>query len=294
MEKIQYNLVKGNYHPRLFCNCETSNIYVLSDGRMLKVLKSWYLDICSSMVVDLEGKVCVADKMTMDSAIIIPEVVVYDGSRFIGFIMQHAKGISASIWDNNLTISQRRDLFLYADFYSKLEKIVRSSEDIVYPDLCTCDNIYVNAKGSDIFDLQLGDYDGLQVGRYPSASISSSLGCSSQYITSKKYFDNNLFKKELDKKSLIMLYFLFTFSVDLNKVGMINPFDGKRVTLDDFFGVIGLDDWDVMDKVWRIFHDNKENEYLGDDVFRIAENYTMNVEPNPFQKGYFKELVPKR
>ena len=60
------------------------------------------------------------------------------------------------------------DLFMYADIHTKLENIVRSTDDIVYPDICTCDNIYVDSSNGN--KIQLIDYDGLQVGIYPSIS----------------------------------------------------------------------------------------------------------------------------
>lgn len=97
-----------------------------------------------------------------------------------------------------------------------------------------------------------------------------------------KYINSDMsFKKELDIKSLIHLYFLTTFHMDLTKVGQFYPGTNNRVTLDDFFNCIHLDDWDIMDKVYKVMYGNSSNEYLGDDVFRIADTYRMHAYPVP-------------
>ena len=38
---------------------------------------------------------------------------------------------------------------------------------------------------------------------------------------------------------------------------------------------IGLDDHSVVDKVWKIYCNDQENEYLGEDVFRLADRYKL-------------------
>ena len=48
-------------------------------------------------------------------------------------------------------------------------------------------------------------------------------------------YQKDLFTKNLDKKSLILLYFLCTFHVDLNKVGIISPVTKTVITLDEIF-----------------------------------------------------------
>ena len=50
-----------------------------------------------------------------------------------------------------------------------------------------------------------------------------------------------------------------------------------------------------MHKVWKVFEGNQKNEYLGDDVFRLAEDYNVIIDKN-YHKGniYLKKLVRKR
>lgn len=112
-------------------------------------------------------------------------------------------------------------------------------------------------------------------------------------MNNTKYFTNeSLFTKELDQKSSIFLYFLDTFNVNLNKVGMIDPSNGKPITLNDIFSFINLDDDDLCHKTWKIFQNDRANEYLGDDVFRIADKYNMNVLAR-LGDSYIKRLTKK-
>ncbi len=291
MKKVLYDDVKAQHYLKFLTRSQMATIYQLEDGRILKVFNPIYLMLDGN----LEKKLLYGDNVPCDSVIIVPEEIVYnnDGS-LVGFIMDPAKGISLVQWEKRLSMSDRCNLFLYADFYSKLEKAVRTTPNIVYPDLCTCDNIYVDSQESKVLGLQFIDYDGLQIDKFPSIAISSVLGNEAQYFSSEKYFQNSLFTKELDKKSLIMIYFLFTFNVNLNKIGVIEPFSQKKITLDDIFQILGLEDWDFMNKVWKIFQNDQANEYLGDDVFRIAEEYNMGAVASPLGNGYLKSLRPKR
>ena len=287
MNKIELQYLVKTKQPRLLSGGETAITYKLSDGKIFKHFKQGPLLLLKSVSVDIEQKVLEAQNIKINPAIIKPESIVYGNGLFQGYTMKAARGIDYNTWENNLTISERKDLYGYAYIYSNLESIVQSTPDIVYPDLCTCDNIYVNGKG-----IQLIDYDGLQVGNNLSLSISTTLGPIEQYINSKKYRNGKLFTKELDKKSLILLYFLTTFNVNLNNVGKIDSTTGKPITLDDVFRCINLNDYDMMNKVWKIFENNKDNEYLGADVFRIAEDYKMEITPI-YNNLYFKRLVRK-
>lgn len=113
-----------------------------------------------------------------------------------------------------------------------------------------------------------------------------------KYFFNSKYCRQGYFTKKLDKSSSILLYFLTTFNANLNNIGKINPRTGQAVTLDDFFKVINLDDPDLCHKVWKTFHDDRTNDFLGDTVYNIADKYDMYV----FGKadtGYLKALTKK-
>ena len=91
-----------------------------------------------------------------------------------------------------------------------------------------------------------------------------------------------------------MLYFSLVFNVGLQNIGRsVSP--NHRMTLDDVFSALAIDDVELYEKVSRVFDYHVPNEYLGDTVFRIADEYDLKVDPVPIQAGcYEKRLVKKK
>ena len=289
MIKIQFKEI--NKGLRLLHIGEYSRIYQLPNGNFFKAFNITYLNMFKQSGFDMERKILETPDLVTNSSIIKPISAVYNGGLFVGFIMPRALGINYNEWDSNLSLRQRSNLLMYANQYKRLEDIIKNTPNIVYPDICTCDNIYVNSSG-----IQLIDYDGLQINNHPTVSFSTTLGDYRTYLPISKYCDNSeggfpLFTKELDKKSLILLYFLTTFNIDLNKVGSRVPGSNRVLTLDDLFKILNLNDYDMMHKVWKLFNDKEQNDWLGEDVFRIADNYKMVVDPRPIDGKYLKKLV---
>lgn len=268
---------------------ETSEVYELSDGKILKVFTPFSLLIYNRCNIKMERKILEAKSIVSVPEIIVPESAVYNNGDFCGYISKKASGIDYNEYDDRLSLVDRSNLKMYADDHAKLESIVKRGNEagIVFPDLCTCDNIFVDANG----EMSLIDYDGLQIGDYVTPILSTSLGDQDQYYSSK-YYRNGLFTPELDKKSLIILYFLTAFNVNLNTLGMINPATNEKVTLDFIFEAIGLDDYDIQNKVWKCLQTKYENEFLGDDVYHIADYYDMVTVPVG-NRQYFKQLIKK-
>lgn len=267
-----------------------SAVFRLNNGSILKIYNPDFIYLQKKIGVDVEAKILDAVPLKMSPEILIPTSAVYtkDGT-FAGYIMPSANGIDYNSYDAGLTISQRKNLSKYADVHHKLESVLRRNTDIVFPDFCTCDNIFIDRNGK----IQFIDYDGLQVGKHKSISVSSSIGGGAG-LTSKYYTKNMYFTKELDKKSSIFLYYLTAFNIDLNKVGTLNPFTGQLITVEDIFQCINLDDPDLCHKTYKIFQDDQANEYLGDDVFRIAEKYDVEICEKSFNNTYLKKLIKKK
>lgn len=276
---------------KLLSKGEDATVIELNDRSVLKVFHPETIDICKKCGVDVESKILNAVPIKNSPEILVPtSAAYYEDGAFLGYTMSRASGISFNMYDKNLTIEQRRDLKKYASVHHKLESVLRRNKDIVFPDFCTCDNIFIDKRGN----IQFIDYDGLQVGKHRTMSLSTSLGDAEDIIKNPKYFTRDMYyTKDLDKRSSIILYFLCAFNVNLTKVGQIDPTTGRTVTLDDVFSAINLDDLDVCHKVWKIFQDNESNEFLGDDVFRISEKYDLNLLV-PGEGFYIKKLTKKR
>ena len=78
-------------------------------------------------------------------------------------------------------------------------------------------------------------------------------------------------------KSIIVMSLLISIIITIITVynGFNSTDNNKIKLLAQIFSAIGLDDYSIVDKVWKIYCDDQENEYLGDDVFRLADKYML-------------------
>ena len=290
MEKVDYNSL---YIKSKIGESETSNVYMLSDGSVLKI----FSDISKLMYlmagISLEQKIITATPIQNVEEILIPSKAVYNNDTFSGYISEYVEGKSFNEWEDELTLEQRTDLYMYGQMHSLVEGIVKraNGKKIIMPDLLTCDNIIITNDGK----IRIIDYDGLQIGKYKAVSMSTALGDPDMYNI-PKYMRSLLdFTHNLDKKSLIFLYFLTVFNINLLYVGQKHPATGRIITLDDIFNSLGLDDDDFKQKVWKVFQKECPNSFLGEDVFRLAEKYNMSVRKIEIagQTQYIKKLVRK-
>ena len=112
------------------------------------------------------------------------------------------------------------------------------------------------------------NFEELQHGTFRAGRVSKKLGLRTDSNDSR-YLSDGLFTKNLDKMSSIYLYFLNTFNVDLSKI--------DSTSVGEVFNGLGLKNDDICHKVWSLFDKDYDNDFLGDDVFRIAEEYDMRV-----------------
>lgn len=293
MKKIEINpniYLKG---LKLISRSEKSLVYSDGKGNIIKIFNPIIMSILKEIGDDKEKKILLAKPLENVDEILIPNAALYDyRDNFLGYRMKEANGIDYNVFDNKRSYDDIRNLHKYSEQYLKLEDVVKRAHvcDIIIPDLCTFDNLYIDEEGN----LQFIDYDGLQIGDLVASSISTSLGDDSLYMC-PKYFDQkkHLFTENLDVKSLIYSYFLHCFNIRLDRVGMKIPGTNKRITLDYIFSTINLVDNDFQHKVWKCLQNTGDNEYIGEDTKRIAENYTMEAERYKNTSLHIKRLVRK-
>ena len=274
----------------LIDNTGKSLVFRTKTGEIIKLFTDDLLKLFEAAGFDIEDKILSADRIINKSGLLLPNAACYFLGRFCGYKMPPARGVSYNKYDEGFSHERREDLLAYAKDYQKIEKIVKDHGNMVFPDLCSRDNIFVDSNGRITFI----DYDGTQVGNCPTFVVSSLLGKQSDLLASPKYYrGNNLFTKELDKKSLMHLYFITAFNVDLSMIGNYVPELRRKIVLDDIFECLNLDDADVCHKVWKVFHEKEGNDYLGDDVFRLAEKYDL-ICYDKIEKGYLKKLGRKK
>lgn len=268
----------------------TGEVYRLTDGNFLKLFEPTLRKVLNKDH-SLERKIMSARPIVGVPEIIVPKKGVYNmQNQFVGYVVPPAEGVNLNSYQISLTPEQRSSLHEYGKlFYNISDAVERGNKrNIVFPDLCTCDNIFVNDG-----KISFIDYDGIQVGKHEVYCISTTLGSELQYHNDK-YMNGELFTSELDKKSLVLLYFLLTFNIDLNKIGQKNPVTGETITLYSIFDLLGLQDYDLMQKVYNTLSSNKKGESIKEDVVRIAEEYDMNCFVPINGCHYIKKLTKKQ
>lgn len=289
MRKDEYKIVKSQIKKIISLN-EYIIVFLLNDGRYFKMFNPLYTQVLLNNGSDIENKILSAKKIENVPEIIIPDSIVYLDNEFMGYTISPACGLNFVEFEDKKTLNEKCDLYKYADEQVKLENVIKraNKEHIVFPDLLTCDNIFISDSG-----YQFIDYDGIQIGNIPVLQLSTMLGDDEQYEI-PKYMDNNeLYNSNLDKKSLLFLYYLSAFNINLNMVGIINPYDGKRITFDDVFNIIGLKNYDLMQATYLAVNDkDKDNIYLDNIPYQIAEEYNMTILDRT-SSGDIKKLIRK-
>lgn len=264
----------------------TADIYRISEDKCLKIFNDAFLDFLSERNWKfIEEKLDLSDKYTDFSELVRPTGIGFDNKgRFKGYEMPFQEGINFVDYVTSLRFDDVTDLSHYNLKYLELEDIIKSrGSDVIFPDLATFSNIVVNSDG----DFKFLDYDGLQLEDISSITLSRNLG----FVSSKFIVRNNpiVFNKNIDKKSLIHLYFWMVFGTNLGYVG--DRVGTSVVKLDDIFQMINLDDFSIKSKVSKVFYGESDGEYFGEDVYKLADKYNLVTEELDGCK--YKKLVRK-
>ena len=290
MKKLMYKEIKGQITSCVSLN-EFTQVYTLSNGKYLKLFHPRLLAMHRLNESDMEKKVMNADKLDIIPEIIKPDAGIYYDGLFVGYTMPKARGIDSTMYENRKSIQEKLDLIRYASEFCKLEDAIKraNKKGIAFPDLLTCENMFIdNGK------YQFIDFDGIQIGDYKVLQMSSLLGSDSQYFT-QKYIDNKeFFNANLDKKSLIILYYLTVFNVNLNMIGKYNSMIRRLVTIDDMFEAAGITDNDFKQATYLAMCDKKnDNVYIGDLIKKMADENNLRVTATDKSGLCMRKLIRK-
>ena len=276
---------------RLISHSDSSDVIRLQDGSFLKIFNSTMKFICQTLDIDLEKKITSLKPIKEVPEIIIPDTAIYDGRNFIGYVMPAAKGISIRQANDKKELQDWFNLPLLTKEYSSLEKVIKraNEHDIIFPDLLTLDNIFVEKIG-DKFSYNMIDSEGIQLGQenyQRCAQISSSLGDDCQYLKEKymqSVLENGIpeytgfLKTNLDKRSLLFLYFSSVIGIDLQSVITNNPtIKMQRACFEYYMNIINVPTELKQIAEITLFDDTKDNLYLDSLVDDIAENNDLQV-----------------
>lgn len=269
---------------KILKRCKDTTIIKLPNRDLLKILDNGLLKIISNTGYNLETRLREVENLTDFTNFPLPTIMLEDEAIVKAYVMPCIPGVDFTDYYENIF-----DLTSYANIHSQIENNIKAGNDlgIVFPDLCTTENIRITDDGKVFFI----DYDGLQIKQMPAVGFSDFLGTPEEVLKKKYYnYKSNLFTKELDIKSAIFLYFVDVFGINLAAVNRVNPQTGEIFTLDDIFSIINLNDVDVQQKVWKLFKSSVPNEFLGDDLYKLAEKYKLVM---PFPNAPTKMLIKK-
>ena len=259
---------------------EGSNVYTLDDGRLYKVYNPIFIESCDTFGDSVDARIDAFDMLKGIDEVNIPiSKVINDDGSCNSYTMGKVDGLDANSYEDTLTIEDRANLELYRDLYCKIETVIKKMHrlGVINPDLLTLDNIFILPDGS----IKFIDVDSFQLPGFHTLAMSTSLGNPLKYFNPKYMDEFMVFNKELDKTSLVMLYFLWTFHIDFNQIGYVNPLNGHIINFDELFNTINLDDPDIIRKVKSTIEDNSSGCYFGSCAKKIAEQYSATVMRNP-------------
>lgn len=267
----------------------------INENNCFKVFSKSNLSQHKSQGIDLEKKILDAEKLMVPKGVVAPSSALYlSDDDFVGYGMEYINGKGLDCY-----MAEKRGLNVSeaAEVYSKLEAIVRETDDFVFPDLATLSNILISSQG----EVKLLDYDGMQTGDHKSMNLSLLL-CShpekllQAICSNKKYCNDGIYNKNLDKRSLAFIYILMILGVGLGDIAKMNGYLDGRVAFESMCLLRGIQDTPIKDKLENMLFSANDDEYLGEDVFSIADSYEVGIEmavmPNGRQIGY-KKLIKK-
>lgn len=295
MKKV-LSLKLGPMFDKMIYRGRKSTVIQLTNGDVLKIFDPSLLNFLNREGIDIESKILDSGVTGNIPEIVTPKIATYGlFGDFEGYTMPFVNGTSLADYVINSLNTNNVDLEEVASIYQKIENAVKRDDSIIFPDLCTLANTYITGDGN----IQFIDYDGMQIGKHRSASLSSGLG-------SREFIENNIiwnpkyteedgkYKKNIDKRSLAYIYFLMAFGVNLSTVGKYSDDLKRCITIEDALFSVGLIDIPMAQKFLNMFYSEKDDEYLGDDVLRVADRYKVQFVPTGNEeKKYTRMLVRK-
>lgn len=287
---------------------DQSTVFRMSDGRIVKILSILSLEFYRRLNIDLYKKLDASYVMEGIDGIYLPQsaITIKDTNICVGYTMEYNNGVSFNDFDLNDTLEDKANLSKYLDIHRKINELVKKCNEVgvIFPDLLTCDNIYIDKDKN----ISMIDIDGAQILNYNALAMSTALGDNYKYFKLKKYCPNNdgLLTSEIDKKSLMCLFFLDVLNCDLTKIGMLNPISGKIITLNEIFSMYSIDNCKIQRIISDNINDYSTGSYLSDFYNLIEKNYKMfavSVDeyckhlgidvPEDKKNTYFKRFVKK-
>jgi len=243
--------------------------YDLNNGNIIKIAKSY--DECDNSLYlrnyyqefmdNIYNKVEYSKNID-SSSIVLPNCIYLKNDRFVGYSIKKQENVI----DLNKYLMKNDSLESVSEIIIKLTLEVRklNKENINLPDLGNLNNVLIDSKK----ELKFIDYDGMQIDKYYSYSVSSLINYSYIPFTENiKYCDlkTGLINSNLDKLSLYTLFLWYTASsipflfhpCDYVKVN--GKLTLKKEIITKYLEEIGLNNTVFGENIYRIHNEEKLN-----------------------------------
>lgn len=260
--------------------------YDMNNGNIIKVVKS--MDECMNManrmflrsnyqefMDKIYSKIEYSNNIVSDS-IALPNCIYLKDDEFIAYSvpkLDNYTDLDSCLHKNNSFDEISLNIINLTKEVRKLNKL-----KINLPDLCNLSNVLINSKK----ELKFIDYDGMQIDKYISFSMSSLINYSYMPFTeNRKYCDiNGFINNNFDKVSLYLIYLLITTNTSIT---FSSPYDyvrknGKYTLREDvitrYLEDIGLDNTEFGNNIYNIYNDEKLN-YPDTSIKKLMNTHTL-------------------
>lgn len=260
--------------------------YDMNNGNIIKIVKS--LDECMNMsnrvylrnnyqefIDNIYSKIDYSKYIELQS-IVLPNAIYLDNDKFVGYSLpklENYTDLDSYLLDND---SIEEISISVINLIKEVRKI--NKNNINLPDLCNLSNVLINSKK----ELRFIDYDGMQIDKYMSFSISSLINYSyAPFTENRKYCDaSGLINRDFDKISLYLIYLLYTtntsitFSSPYNYVRKNGIYTLREDIILKYLQDIGLEDTELGENIYKIYNDEKLN-YPDTSIKKLLNTHTL-------------------
>ena len=269
--------------------------WLCANGRIYTELNPVYISKQAPIGYNPSEKAVASNGIeTWDSSIIRPYAIVQEEERKKGFItlpmgdeanvslpQYYSRKYSLTEWLKSGSPQKSYDFANDTLVHCAIDKIVSSNERLVFPDVATDGNIIIDSRGTPY----IVDFCGIQVDKHLADAVSllvvELVNNKNQY---GKYLGNSqgtLYTKELDKASLIALYFYAVFGVRLvDKITMFENLDRREKAIHYILEYIGLGNEPDLHIAIRKIFEQSTNDWIGEQIRDIAKKYQIVYQPD--------------
>lgn len=261
--------------------CQNSNIYFLSEYYLIKKFLTNHSNIMKRHLSRYEK----AKQMGQIEGLVTPIDILETENGFSGYIEPIIPGtLSNQITQFSEIVNERRHTITIdeiAEYFLKCKKIIDNcnKNGIINPDMCSSGNVLYNKLTKQV---SFVDYNDMQVGTICSESYSSFLSSKNPILETKKYFDGEMYTKNLDIYSLTIRAFYYMTKINLPRA--IGSYD-----INELLKLANMQQTTFGDCVRVLYDPNRNNLDITEPLNELCKEYKLAT----FIPGQVRKIAKK-